>query len=117
MNEEKARKLVAAERARIEAALKGLTADVRDEFLLEGQQTGEAAEIGSDLQAVGVDMALISSLREQLASVGRAEARLAAGTYGRSIESGASIPDDRLEAAPLAELTIEEQRTVESGRG
>jgi DnaK suppressor protein len=36
------------------------------------------------------------------------EARLAAGTYGASILSGRPIPDERLEAFPLAELTVEE---------
>ena len=38
---------------------------------------------------------------------------LALGTYGRSVDSGASIPDDRLEAEPLAERTVEEQRLYE----
>jgi RNA polymerase-binding transcription factor DksA len=39
----------------------------------------------------------------------RAEARLAKGTFGLSVESGARIPDERLEAEPLAERTVEEQ--------
>jgi hypothetical protein len=34
--------------------------------------------------------------------------RLAAGTYGASVLSGRPIPDERLEAFPLAELTVEE---------
>ena len=38
------------------------------------------------------------------------------GGYGRSIESGSSIPDERLEAEPLAERTIEEQRDYETHR-
>ena len=33
---------------------------------------------------------------------------LAAGTYGLSVKSGTPIPDERLEAAPTVELTIEE---------
>jgi DnaK suppressor protein len=37
-------------------------------------------------------------------------ARLEAGTYGRSVRSGQPIPDERLEADPAAELTIEEAR-------
>ena len=45
----------------------------------------------------------------ELAAVERAEARLAAGTYGLSIESGKPIPDQRLEALPTAERTVEEQ--------
>jgi RNA polymerase-binding transcription factor DksA len=49
-------------------------------------------------------------LREQLAAVERAEQRLAAGTYGLSIESGAPIRDERREAVPTAELTVAEER-------
>jgi DnaK suppressor protein len=48
-------------------------------------------------------------LREELAAVDRAEARLAAGTYGLSIESGEPIPDERLEAVPAAERTTAEE--------
>jgi len=44
------------------------------------------------------------------AALERAEARLAAGTYGLSTESGEPIPDERLEALPTAELTVEEQQ-------
>jgi hypothetical protein len=46
---------------------------------------------------------------------GRAEARLAAGRYGRSVRSGQAIPDERLEADPLAELTAEDAAAVERG--
>src|SRR5579862_8116403 len=48
--------------------------------------------------------------RELLAAVERAERRLAAGTYGVSVESGAPIPDERLEALPAAELTADEEQ-------
>jgi DnaK suppressor protein len=40
--------------------------------------------------------------------VGRAEQRVEAGTYGLSVRSGQRIPDDRLDADPTAELTVEE---------
>ena len=46
--------------------------------------------------------------------IGRAEERIALGTYGSSIESGLPIPDEQLEAEPLAERTIEEQRDYET---
>lgn len=117
MNESRARELVAGERTRIQAALRELTGDVQATGPLERQQTGEAYEEGTDLQMEGVDMALVDALRQQLAAVGRAEERLAAGTYGRSVVSGAPIPDDRLEADPLAERTIDEQRAFEASHG
>lgn len=113
MNEDRARALVAAERARIEAALRALTGDIEAEGALGRQQTGESTEAGTDLEIEEVDVALVQSLRDQLAAVGRAEERIVAGTFGRSIQSGALIPDERLEAAPLAERTIEEQRAVD----
>jgi DnaK suppressor protein len=48
-------------------------------------------------------------LREKLDALDRAEARLADGTYGLSIDSGKPIPDERLEALPTAERTAEEE--------
>ncbi len=56
----------------------------------------------------GTDDAIIASLRDRLATIERAEQRLAAGTYGLSIQSGVPIPDERLEADPAAELTVDE---------
>jgi RNA polymerase-binding transcription factor DksA len=114
MNNARAREIVAAERARIEAALAGLADSVRDDGQLQRQQTGENADAGSDLQAQGVDMALAADLRKQLEAVERAEERIAAGKYGRSVESGAAIPDERLKVAPLAERTVQEQAVFEA---
>lgn len=113
MNDERARQLVANERARIEVALRDLTSDVRAEGPLARQQTGEAMELGTNLETEGVEMAIARTLRTQLEAVGRAEERIAAGAYGRSIQSGATISDERLEAEPLAERTIQEQRAFE----
>ena len=47
--------------------------------------------------------------------VARERARIEAGTYGKSIESGEPIPDARLEAMPLAERTVQEQSRLERG--
>ena len=105
MDPERARELLAGERERIERALAGLA----------HQDTGEPADEedpanqASDLYQDELDEGLADDLREELAAVERAEARLAAGTYGLSIESGQPIPDDRLEARPAAERTAEEE--------
>ncbi len=56
------------------------------------------------------DSGIAGDLADQLAAVERAEARLADGTYGLSVDSGGAIPDARLEVLPTAERTIEEQR-------
>jgi DnaK suppressor protein len=114
MDERQARALVAAERARIESTLNGLIGDVSSEGALKRQQTGDHEE-GGELATEMVESAMVAALRAQLIDVERAEARIAAGTYGRSVESGAVIPDERLEAEPLAERTIEEQERYEAG--
>jgi|SRR5256886_12024836 len=105
MDPERARTLLTGQRKRIERAL----------ARLGHQDTGEPADEedpanqGADLYQDELDEGLADDLREELAAVERAEARLAAGTYGLSIESGTPIPDERLEAIPSAERTAEEE--------
>jgi DnaK suppressor protein len=70
----------------------------------------DPANQASDLYQDELDEGRAGDLRDELAAVERAEARLAAGTFGLSIESGRPIPDDRLEAVPTAERTAEEAR-------
>jgi DnaK suppressor protein len=113
MDEDRARALVARERRRIEAALAELAGDDQAEDASRFDQTGEAHDAGADLQLEMVDQAVAGDLQAELASVVRAETRIAQGTYGLSIESGARIPDDRLEAEPLAERTVDEQTLFE----
>ena len=103
----------ARERRRIETALAELTGEERAEDESQFDQAGESREAGSAVQHELVDDALAASLRDELAAVVRAEARIADGTYGLSIESGSPIPDERLEAQPLAERTVEEQSEYE----
>jgi len=105
MDPDRARELLAAERQRLEGLLAGLAGDDTDaeDVLDEGDQANE-------LYQDELDESRSEELREQLAAVERAEERLAAGTYGLSVESGEPIPDERLEALPAAELTVEEER-------
>jgi hypothetical protein len=60
-------------------------------------------------------MAVDQLLRARWVALQRAEARLAAGSYGRSVRSGQAIPDVRLEADPLAERTVQEAAAAERG--
>ena len=73
------------------------------------------ADDGSELFEQERDAGLADRLREELAAVKRAEERLILGTYGLSVESGEPIPDDRLEAVPWAERTVEEQARYDHG--
>jgi DnaK suppressor protein len=90
-----------------------LGGEIRAEGSLGRQQPGDSGDAGSALETESVAVALAADLRKQLAAVGRAEERIARGTYGRSVESGIPIPGARLEAEPLAERTVEEQRHLE----
>jgi DnaK suppressor protein len=105
MDPERARELLTAERERIERAL----ARLGHEDTGEPADEQDAGNQGSDLLQDELDEGRAYDLREDLASVERAEARLAAGTYGISIESGKAIPDERLEAIPTAERLAEEE--------
>ncbi len=85
------------------AGLGSADADVDAERSEPGDRDSE------DLYQSEFDAGLAEDLAEQLAALERAEARLAAGVYGLSTDSGEPIPDERLRALPTAELTVEEQ--------
>jgi RNA polymerase-binding transcription factor len=112
MDAERARDLLASERARIERALaKAAHEDDED----DSTDRDDSANTATDLYQDEYDEGLRTELGEELAAVERAEARLDAGTYGFSVESGEPIPDERLEAVPTAELTVEEERARYGG--
>jgi DnaK suppressor protein len=106
MDPERARQLLAAERERIEkemAALGREGPEEADERREPGDQNSES------LYQDEFDAGRAQDLKDRLAAIERAEARLADGTYGLSVKSGTPIPDERLEVNPTAELTVEEQ--------
>jgi DnaK suppressor protein len=109
MDPERARELLSRERSRVEAELRRLAP--------EGEpDVGDRIDAGDELFERERDAGLAEALRERLAAIERAERRLEEGTYGLSVRSGKPIPDERLEADPAAELTVEEQREAERGR-
>ena len=105
MDAGRARELLAGERQRIERAL----AQLRHDDAGEPADEENPDDLASDLYQDEFDEGLADDLREELAAVERAEGRLVDGTYGLSIESGKPIPDERLEAVPTAERTVEEE--------
>jgi DnaK suppressor protein len=107
MDDERARALIDQERARVQRLLGGADAVGRADRESVDQDAGssDAAEL---LASQGTDDALRAELQDRLAALDRADQRLSAGTFGRSTRSGQVIPDDRLEADPAAELTVEE---------
>jgi len=105
MDPERARALLAAERERIERALSRLG----HQDTSEPADDQDPANLASELYQDELDEGRADDLRRELEAVARAEARLAAGTYGLSVVSGKPIPDERLEAIPTAERTAEEE--------
>lgn len=115
MNDQRARELLHAERVRVERLLGDADSEGRsDREAVDADDGGsDAAEL---LTAETTDNAVAAELRDRLDALERAEQRLAAGTFGRSTRSGRPIPDERLEADPAAELTVDEaEQADESG--
>ncbi len=107
MEEKRARELLAAERERVEAEL----ANLRGEGSEESDARREPGDLTDEsLYQDEFDAGRAQELERKLEAVERAEERLASGNYGLSVRSGEPIPDGRLEANPLAELTIEEAK-------
>jgi DnaK suppressor protein len=107
MDDARAKELLAAERRRVEQLLQ--------EEIEAGQQNrstanepGDMTDPAERLTAEQGGDAITADLRDRLDAIERAEARLLDGSYGRSIKSGLPIPDERLEADPAAELTVQE---------
>jgi RNA polymerase-binding transcription factor len=112
MDADRASELLARERERIEHELASLYPASNGELSTYDQHLGdEASELYQDESDQGRRVRLLRELQ----AVERAEKRLQNGTYGLSVVSGERIPDDRLEAYPLAERTVEEQRRYERG--
>jgi len=109
MEHAKAKALLDAERLRVQSALSDLERAAREDRTA-ANEPGEMYDSAEPLAKEGIDDLVRTELRERLATIDRAEERLAAGTYGFSLRSGDVIPDDRLEADPAAELTIQEAR-------
>jgi DnaK suppressor protein len=116
MDEDRARALLSAQRAELMSLLRATNTESQGDREAEDEASaGDVDDPAQLLTAEGQDDAITESLRDRLAAIKRAEERLANGTYGFSVRSGAPIPDARLEANPVAELTIEEATADERG--
>jgi len=114
MDENRARSLLQAERAEVQGLLAGSEQAGEEDRETEDEEGGvDSVDPATSLTAEGMDDAITESMRDRLAAIDRALKRLDDGTYGRSVRSGKPIPDERLEADPAAELTVEEARQEE----
>lgn len=109
---EEQRKRLEALRAELQAG--SAVAAERDRQDVTGNSvldTGDRGEIATERQT---DQALHNVTENRLRAVERALQKIAEGTYGLSDASGKPIPQERLEKAPEAVYTLEEQRGQES---
>jgi RNA polymerase-binding transcription factor DksA len=115
---------VEAEQAR--ARLETLLAELNDSAaMLErgGADTGELtsvdqhpADSGSNLADADREEATLEVVRAQQERVRDALGRIEAGTYGRCVDCGRELPEERLDARPEAERCVDCQQKVEAVR-
>ena len=107
MEDERAREILKNERTRLEALLRDSN-EAAGAARVAVDEPGGFSDPAEPLTEEAIDDAVAHEIRSRLEAIGRAEHRLAEGTYGRSIRSGRTISDERLEADPAAELTLDE---------
>jgi DnaK suppressor protein len=109
MDAERARALLETERDEVRNLLAETEqAGQEDRETEDDEELGDVSDAAQPLTQEGMDDAIAESLRDRLAVIERALGRIEDGTYGKSVRSGQPIPDERLEADPAAELTVEE---------
>jgi DnaK suppressor protein len=119
MDYEGVREQLLSERSRLERELKVFQQEL--ESSLEeasgetpyGQHLAENASASLDRE---MDLTLEENLRDVLAKIDRALAKLDAGTYGVCDRCQGEIGNDRLEAAPYASLCMRCKRLEERSR-
>lgn len=108
MDQQEARARLTAERTEVQALIADSEAAGWENREAEDERGSDVSDPAQPLTEEGIDDAVTASLRDRLAAIDRALKRLDDGSYGRSVRSGVPIPDERLEADPAAELTVEE---------
>lgn len=113
MDQVRARTLLDQERERLHRLTPAATGGQEEDLDLEG--VGDEVDDADRRETEETGMAVDRFVQDRWAALRRAEARLEDGSYGRSVRSGRPIPDERLEADPLAELTVDEAASAEAG--
>lgn len=104
-------------RAELTRLARGLEEDQRDRAEDEEDFTEhDSGDMSQSLFTREMDATVEQVTERRLASVERALEKIEEGTYGFSDESGEQIPKGRLEAAPEAIYTVEEQQRREKER-
>src|SRR5262249_46171072 len=111
MDNEQARARLLAERAEVEDLLRDTEqAGQRDREAEAEAMPGDIEDAALPLTAEGLDDSVADTLRERLAALARRAGRGHAGPPGVRGRGARPIPEEGLEPAPAAELTMEEAR-------
>ena len=120
MNDTTARERLNNERSRLATLIRNLSEDA-DSDQTERSGNGELASIdqhpadmGSETFEREKDMAIVSTLEDQIGEVDQALKRVEAGTYGACEACGKPIGDERLEVVPTARYCVEDQGAREA---
>jgi DnaK suppressor protein len=100
---DRARKRLAAERARIEQELVSL-----GDPSVANDEPEAPEDKAAQLDQIEREQAIREELKGTLSSIERAEKRIEDGSYGISVVSGEEIPAERLEAVPWADRLVGE---------
>jgi len=120
MDESHARELLDAERERLDT----IRADIdRDGLIEDGDEQEIEEEAGGQHPADAAsategrtrDLSLIEQIESELHDVEDALRRLDDGSYGRCVICGRPIPDERLEAQPMARYDVEHDPSTGHG--
>ena len=76
----------------------------------------ETADPGTALSDADREAAAIEALTKQRAQIVDALGRVEAGSYGKCIDCGTALPDERLDARPEAARCVTCQARAENGR-
>lgn len=107
MDEQRARDLLQTETERVQELLRSATSAGQQDHEARDDEP-ESSDNAQQLAAGDFDDALVDNFERRLEALESARQRVDDGTYGTSVRSGEPIPDERLEADPAAELTVEE---------
>ena len=118
MKKATARKLLEAERSRLEEVMRSAELETLEESETESYQELSSVDQHSGDQGTATFErekadSIRTSVEGQLADVEHALARLEAGSYGVCELCGKKIPDERLKARPAARFCINDQAKVE----
>ncbi len=95
---------------------RGMEEDKQDRGESEGDTQPDSGDMSQGMFDREMDATIGGQAERRVEEVERALEKIEEGTYGLSDESGEPIPRGRLEAAPEAIRTVEEQQRFERER-